>query len=71
MGALRLWDKKKAESPVLKAYSKAYKKRFAWIRYRRITQEAFYAWSKEAQAMRDKALSREITLEEFKAWLRE
>jgi len=41
MGALRLWEKKKADTPALKAYSKAYKKRFAWIKYGKITKEAF------------------------------
>lgn len=45
IGALHAWEKKKAENPALKAYSKAYKKRFAWIKYGKMTKETFYAWS--------------------------
>ncbi|MDA8227285.1 MAG: hypothetical protein M0T74_06180 [Desulfitobacterium hafniense] len=52
MGAPRIWEKKKAENPALKAYSKAYKKRFAWIKYGKITKEVFYEWSEEAGVMR-------------------
>ena len=69
IGATQAYKKKIQTDPVIGEYNRQYKKRFAWIRYRRITQEAFYAWSKEAQAMRDKALAGEITLEEFKQWL--
>lgn len=69
IGATQVYRKKIQTNPVIREYNRQYKKRFAWIRYRRITQEAFYAWSKEAQAMRDKALAGEISLEEFKKWL--
>lgn len=65
MGALRLWEKKKAESPVLKAYSKAYKKRFAWIKYGKITKEAFYAWAEKAREKRELCIKGGITLDEF------
>lgn len=69
IGATQVYKKKIQTNPVIGEYTRQYKKRFAWIRYRRITQEAFYAWSKEAQVMRDKALAGEITLEKFKQWL--
>jgi len=69
IGATQVYKKKIQTNPVIGEYNRQYKKRFAWIRYRRITQEAFYVWSKEAQAMRDKALAGKISLEEFKAWL--
>jgi hypothetical protein len=69
MGALRLWEKKKAETPALKAYSKAYKKRFAWIKYGKITKEAFYEWSEEARKKRELCIKGGMTLEEFRAWL--
>jgi len=71
IGATQTYRKKIQTDPDIGEYNRQYKKRFAWIRYRRITQEAFYAWSKEAQAMRDKALAGEISLEQFKAWLNE
>lgn len=69
IGATQTYKKKIQTDPVIGEYNRQYKKRFSWIRYRRMTQEAFYVWSREAQAMRDKALAGEISLEEFKAWL--
>ena len=69
MGALRLWEKKKADTPALKAYSKAYKKRFAWIKYGKITKEAFYEWAENAREKRELCLKGDMTLEEFRAWL--
>jgi len=69
IGALRVWEKKKAENPAFKAYSKAYKKRFAWIKYGKITQEAFYEWSEQARKMREQCANGKMTLDEFKEWL--
>lgn len=71
IGALRLWEKKKAETPALKAYSKEYKRRFAWIKYGKIPKEAFYEWAEEARKRRDLCANGGITLEEFRAWLDE
>ena len=53
IGVLRLWEKKKADTPALKAYNKEYKKRFAWIKYGKIAKEAFYEWAEEARKKRD------------------
>lgn len=69
IGALRVWEKKKAENPAFKMYSKAYKKRFAWIKYGKITQEAFYEWSEQARKMREQCANGKISLDEFKEWL--
>ena len=69
IGALRLWEKKKADTPALKAYSKAYKKRFAWIKYGKMTKEAFYEWAETAREKRELCIKGGITLEEFRAWL--
>ena len=69
IGALRLWEKKKKENPAFRAYSKAYKKRFAWIKYGKITQEAFYVWSEQARKMREQCADGKISLEEFNEWL--
>ncbi len=71
IGALRLWEKKKKENPAFRAYSKAYKKRFAWIKYGKITQEAFYEWSEQARKMREQCASGKISLEDFNEWLEE
>lgn len=69
IGALHIWEKKKAENTALKAYSKAYKKRFTWIKYGKITKEAFYEWSEQAREMRELCLKGSIALEEFRTWL--
>ena len=69
MGALRLWEKKKADTPALKAYSKEYKKRFAWIKYGKITKESFYEWAEEARKKRELCVKGDMALEDFKVWL--
>lgn len=69
IGALNTWQKKRTENPVVNAYSKAYKKRFAWIKYHKITKEDFYEWSEQARNLRDKCLAGEIALTELKLWL--
>ena len=71
IGALNTWQKKRTENPIVNAYSKAYKKRFAWIKYHKTTKEAFYEWSEQARALRDKCLAGEISLVEYQAWLSE
>lgn len=80
-GAVRLYRTKVTADPVIQAFNKAYKKRFAWIKYKKITKEAFYGWSERARAERDKCLAiREATddgdaklraLEELEKWLRD
>ena len=70
-GALRQWTKKQSDDPIFKAYRKEYKKRFAWIKAGRITDEAFYAWSEKSREEKKKCDCGDITLEEFKQWLAE
>ena len=70
-GALRQWTKKQSDDPIFKAYRKEYKRRFAWIKAGRITDEAFYAWSKKAREEKKKCDRGIITLEAFKQWLAE
>ncbi|MEI3305517.1 MAG: DUF6076 domain-containing protein, partial [Dysosmobacter sp.] len=53
-GAFQQWTKKQSDDPVFKAYRKEYKKRFAWIKAGRITDEQFYAWSEQAREMKKK-----------------
>ena len=71
IGALRQWTKKQSDDPIFKAYRKEYKRRFAWIKAGRITDEAFYAWSERAREEKKKCDRDIITLEEFKQWLSE
>jgi hypothetical protein len=69
IGAFRQWTKKQSDDPVFKVYRREYKKRFAWIKAGRISDEAFYAWSERARAEKKKCDRGVITLEEFKRWL--
>ena len=57
-GAFQQWTKKQSDDPVFKAYRKEYKKRFAWIKAGRITDEQFYAWSEQAREMKRNATGR-------------
>ena len=71
VGAVRLLQNKLSTDPVHKAYSKAYKTRFARIKYRKISKEEFAAWSELAREMRDKTLAGDISLEELECWLKD
>ena len=69
-GAFQQWTKKQSDDPVFKVYRKEYKKRFAWIKAKRITAEQFYTWSEQAREMKKKCDQEAITLEEFEDWLK-
>mgnify|MGYP007063236106 CR=1 FL=1 len=69
IGAIALWNKNKSEDEVFKIYRREYKKRFAWIKAGRITDEQFYAWSEQAREMKKKCDREVITLDEFQDWL--
>ena len=68
-GAFQQWTKKQSDDPVFKAYRKEYKKRFAWIKAGRITDEQFYAWSEQAREMKRNATGRSSPWR-FKDWLK-
>ena len=69
-GAFQQWTKKQSDDPVFKAYRKEYKKRFARIKARRISDTDFYAWSEQAREMKKKCDRDIITLEEYVEWLK-
>ena len=71
IGAFRQWTKKQTDDPIFKAYRKEYKKRFAWIKAGRITDEQFYAWSEKAREEKKRCDREIISLEEFQQWLRD
>ena len=58
------------QDELLKIYRREYKRRFAWIRAGKISQEAFSAWSKEAQKEKEKCEAGEISQGEFAQWLK-
>ena len=69
-GAFQQWTLKQENDPIYKAYRREYKRRFAWIKAGRITAEAFYAWSKQAQEKHKECEKGHLSLEEFQAWLK-
>ena len=60
-----------AQDELLKIYRREYKRRFAWIRAGKISQEAFSAWSREAQKEKEKCENGEISQGEFEKWLKQ
>ena len=70
IGALKQWTLRQANNDAFKAYRKEYKKRFAWIKAGRITDQQFYDWSERARAEKDKCEQGIISLKELEAWLK-
>ncbi|MEG1687817.1 MAG: DUF6076 domain-containing protein [Angelakisella sp.] len=68
MGALNVWQKK-AKQPAYELYSKEYKKRFARIKYGKISKVDFYAWAEEARTYRDRCMANDMAYDDFKHWL--
>ena len=52
----------------LKIYRREYKRRFAWIRAGKISQEAFSAWSREAQKEKETRETGKISQKELTQW---
>ena len=71
IGAFKQWTKKQSDDPIFKAYRKEYKRRFAWIKAGRITDDAFYAWGEQARAQKKECDEGTITFEDFQRWLKE
>ena len=71
IGALKQWTLRQANNDAFKAYRKEYKRRFAWIKAGRISDEAFYAWSEKARAQKKECDEGTIALEDFQRWLKE
>lgn len=69
VGSIAQWTRKRSGDEIFKVYRREYKKRFAWIRAGRITQEEFYAWSERARREKQRCDDGKITLEEFAEWL--
>ena len=70
VGAMRQYVQSHAQDELLKIYRREYKRRFAWIRAGKISQEAFSAWSKEAQREKENCENGKISQGEFAQWLK-
>ena len=71
LGAIRVYQNKQNENPIMREYNKSYKTHNARIRYGTITKEEFAEWSVKAREMRQRCMDGEITLEEFIEWLKD
>lgn len=69
IGAPRVWEKRKRGEPLFVMYRREYKKRFAWIKARKLTRETFYAWGEKAREKKAECEAGVITAEQFKMWL--
>ena len=67
---MRQYVQSHAQDELLKIYRREYMRRFAWIRAGNISQEAFSAWSREAQREKEKCGAGEISTDEFTRWLK-
>ena len=68
---MRQYAQVHASDELLKIYRREYKRRFAWIRAGKFSQEAFSAWSKEAQKEKEKCENGKISQKEFAHWLKQ
>lgn len=67
---VRKWAESRRSDQVFQEYRREYKRRFAWIKTGKLTEEQFAAWHKAAKA-RKKDCDREvISMDEFKEWLK-
>ena len=69
MGAVKIYDRKKSEDPIDRAYKRSYKTHYARIKYGLMTKDEFTAWSIAARVKRSECRAGKITFEEYDAWL--
>ncbi len=65
------WAKNSKKDLVFSEYRREYKRHFAWIKAGKISEEQFAAWAKQAKAKKHECDAEEISLDEFKAWLKD
>ena len=67
IGAVKVYQAKVAENPLLAEYGKLYRRFHSRKRNGMITSEQFKSWSAQSAKIRDKAVSENIPLENFRA----
>lgn len=68
--AVQKWEESRREDLVFKEYRREYKRRFAWIRAGKLSEEEFAEWSRQARSKKAECEEGGISLEEFVGWLR-
>ena len=51
-------------------YRQEYKRRFAWIKAEKISEEEFSFWAKQAKTKKHECDAERLSLDEFKKWLK-
>lgn len=64
------WAKNSKKDVVFSEYRREYKRRFAWIKAGKFSDEEFTIWAKQAKAKKHECDAEKISLEEFKDWLK-
>ncbi|MDR2559905.1 MAG: DUF6076 domain-containing protein [Oscillospiraceae bacterium] len=65
IGAVKSFQAKVADSPILAEYTKIYRRFHARKRNKKITPEQFTAWTKQAATIRDKAIQENLSVDKF------
>ena len=65
------WAESRRSDQVFQEYRREYKRRFAWIKAGKYTEEQFAAWHKAAKSRKKDCDHELISLDEFKAWLKD
>ena len=68
---MQKWAKNSKKDLVFSEYRREYKRHFSWIKAGKISKEQFTAWAKQTTAKKHACDADRISLEEFKAWLRD
>lgn len=64
------WAKNSKKDLVFSEYRREYKRHFSWIKAGKISEEEFFVWAKQAKAKKYDCDAERISLDEFKAWLK-
>lgn len=70
VGSTKTWESKMQSEEGFQNYRREYKRRYAWIRLGRWTQEEFGEWSRQARTKKMQCDRGSISEEEFAAWLK-
>ncbi len=67
---VRKWAEGQKKDLVFQEYRREYKRHFAWIKAEKISEKQFADWAKQARAKKKDCDAEKISLDEFKAWLK-
>lgn len=65
------WAESRRSDQVFQEYRRAYKRRFAWIKAGKLTEDQFAAWHKAAKSRKKDCGQEIISPDKFKSWLKD